>query len=174
MLPRIFDLSNVPPSYLQNTAETIPSITMEGLPVALQYIAGIMTLLTFGTALLAWYRTNKPRTKTVNRLPEYEDVSTAIYFTGPLKAIFDTIQDIKGRQILNRMEAKDDIAAMLSDQRRQLADHIERIGPNVGSQLTAAEHRVNANINSVHSRIDDMNNVIVELNTRVEQLQKRR
>lgn len=168
------------PSYLAKSEATgIPGIPMEALgqfPI-LQFVAGLMTLMIFGAALLLWLKARLPKDEQPAANPfagNTVDATTAIYFTGPLKAIFEGINDIKARQLLNRLETKDDFAGLLSDQRRQIQDVIERSNAADLQSRTAAEARVTDNINAVHERIDDVAQSLVTISGKVDAIPKRR
>jgi hypothetical protein len=90
-----------------------------------------------------------------------------LYFNGPLKAIFEMLSDIKGRQLVGRLEMKEDIAILLSQSRHSLGDKLVTVQASVHdcvvegltAQSSALENRfrdLNGNINQIHQRLDDV------------------
>lgn len=93
--------------------------------------------------------------------------ATEVYFNGPLQAIFEALTDIKGRQLIARLEMKEDFAVLISASRHALADKLIIVQDNVNDAMadavrnheTSMENRfrdANTNINSLHSRMDDV------------------
>lgn len=115
----------------------------------------------FGLCTLIYAKANlfrKPDKTTLSLdVPRGSEAATTMYFSGPLRAIFDELQTIKARQQLNRLEIKDDFAVMLSSSRQQICD-------SVGE----TENRISHNVNSVHERLDDVNNNLIRIDTKVD------
>jgi hypothetical protein len=85
-----------------------------------------------------------------------------VYFNGPLK-------DIKGRQLIGRLEIKDDFAVLLSTSRNNIVDKIALLQNDINSTTmevlrdheAAMENRfrdihsaIGGNLNSIHARLD--------------------
>lgn len=95
------------------------------------------------------------------KLSKAENASNAnpaieVYFNGPLKAIFETLTDIKGRQLIARLELKEDFAVLLSQTRNNLASSIAQVQEDINDQLENRFRDTNGNINGVHTRLDDV------------------
>jgi hypothetical protein len=101
-----------------------------------------------------------------------------LYFNGPLKAIFEMLSDIKGRQLIGRLELKEDFAILLSQSRHSLGDKLVTVQASVHDcvveglrdQSAALENRfrdLNGNINQIHHRMDDMQQLLARLDATV-------
>jgi hypothetical protein len=101
-----------------------------------------------------------------------------LYFNGPLKAIFEMLSDIKGRQLIGRLELKEDFAILLSQSRHSLGDKLVTVQASVHDcvveglrdQSAALENRfrdLNGNINQIHNRMDDMQQMLARLDATV-------
>lgn len=160
---RLTELAHEPPLSLAKS-DTIPETLaplMSSDPM-LRYIAGAMTLMTFAAALLAWYKASKPKSDELAAAPKLEgDSVTAIYFTGPLKAIFDLLTEIKALLLLLRLQVKDDTAVLVSDAKGKIID-------DMGDRIGQGEARLTDNVNSVHERIDLVNNNLIRIDTRLD------
>jgi uncharacterized protein YukE len=77
------------------------------------------------------------------------------------------LNDIKARQLLARLEVKDDMAVLLSGSRNTIIDRLgvlqsenrEVVEKNIRDHEASMERRfsdVNTNINSLHARLDDI------------------
>lgn len=96
------------------------------------------------------------------------DAASVMFYQGPLKAIFDLLTDIRGRQSLSRLEVREDFAALLSANRKAICD-------TVGTALRDLEARnenrfrdVMENVNSVHERIDGVNENVVRIDGKLD------
>jgi hypothetical protein len=79
-----------------------------------------------------------------------------LHFDGPIRGIFDALGDIKARQLLARLEIKDDVAVLLSTSRGAIVDVVESC---IRDHEAAMERRfsdTNNNLNSLHLRLDDI------------------
>lgn len=79
-----------------------------------------------------------------------------VYFNGPLKAIFEALTDIKGRMLVVRLETKEDFAVLLSQTRHNLANSMVQVQEDINDNLENRFRDTNSNVNSIHSRLDDV------------------
>jgi hypothetical protein len=129
------------------------------LQFGLVAIAFIVTV----AGLLGWKRGERlGKEAAANVAPVAE-----LHFDGPIKGIFDALSDIKARQLLARLEIKDDMAVLLSGSRNMIIDRLgvlqsenrEVVEKNIRDHEASMERRfsdVNTNINSLHARLDDI------------------
>jgi hypothetical protein len=91
-----------------------------------------------------------------------------MFYQGPLKAIFDLLTDIRGRQSLNRLEVRDEFAQLLSAQPQC---NLHTVGTALRDLEARNENRfrdVMENINSVHERIDGVNENLIRIDTKLD------
>lgn len=153
----------------QPVTPKIPLDSLGQFPI-LQLFGGILTIL---IPVMAWllylkaaYFKGKPAEPiSVDVSGVKIDAANVMFYQGPLRAIFDLLTDIRGRQSLSRLEVRDDFAGLLSASRNTLAD-------NVGTMITDLEARqenrfrdLRDNINSVHTRIDGVNENLIRIDT---------
>jgi hypothetical protein len=177
----------------------MPSLDLPGrTPEALERLLGPYPILQFAAAAivvvvtaigaLAWLKGEKwgKASAEAEKVSASQPPAVQLYFDGPLKAIFETLNDIKGRQLVGRLEIKDDFAALLSTSRHSLIDKlasvqaevIERVSEvlrdhesgmenrfrDLNSNVNGNTNRIDQNVNATHTRIDE----IVKLLTRIE------
>jgi hypothetical protein len=124
----------------------------------LQFGVVLITFIVTCAGILGWKKGEKSTKDTsveVNLGPQQPPVAE-LHFDGPIKGIFDALQDIKGRQLLFRLEIKDDVAALLSQSRNVIVDCIHDA---LRDSNAATENRVRdltVNMNSLHERVDDL------------------
>jgi hypothetical protein len=131
----------------------IPNFDGFGQYPILQFGAVLLAFFMSIAGLLGWKRGERLGKENAanNSAPVAE-----LHFDGPIKGIFDGLSDIKARQLLARLELKDDVALLLSTSRGAIVDVIENC---IRDHETAMERRfsdVNTNINSLHARLDDI------------------
>jgi hypothetical protein len=118
--------------------------------------------------LLGWKKGEKIGREASEASSSSHNVPVAeLHFDGPIRAIFEGINDIKGRQLVARLEIKDDIAALLSMSRNSIIDKMavlegdlrDCIRDSLRDGNTATENRtrdVLNSINSLHERVDEI------------------
>lgn len=148
----------------------IPLGGLDGYPT-LKLLAAMLTVFIPALGALLYLKANyfKPKDEpiTIDVGGVKIDAANVMFYQGPLKAIYDLLTDIRGRQALNRLEVRDDMAALLSQSRTAL-------DASVGNALRDFETRhdrrietVQNNINSLHERIDDVNENLIRIDTKV-------
>jgi hypothetical protein len=101
-----------------------------------------------------------------------------LHFDGPIKGMFDGLNDIKARQLLARLEIKDDVAILLSQMKTGIVDKLaavqsdirDCIGDAVRDQNAQTENRVRDlanNLHTVHERIDELMRVLATIEDRL-------
>lgn len=144
----------------------------------LQFAAAAIVVVVTAVGALAWLKGEKwgKASAEADKASGTQTPAVQLYFDGPLKAIFETLNDIKGRQLVGRLEIKDDFAALLSSSRHSLLDKmmssqseiIERIAEvlrdhdlnmdnrfrDLNNVATNSTDRIETNVNSVHQRLD--------------------
>jgi hypothetical protein len=97
-----------------------------------------------------------------------------MFFDGPLKAIFESLQDIKGRQLVGRLEMKEDVSVLIANSRHTVLDRLQVIQIDINNTVmeamrdfnTVAAERsreLNHNINNVHTRLDQVMTMLGEI-----------
>lgn len=91
------------------------------------------------------------------------NAALVVDFSGPLKDIGEQLGDIKGRQLIARLEIKDDFAALLSSTRHALANNMITVQADINDNIENRFRDTNTNINSIHQRVDEMMRAITRL-----------
>jgi hypothetical protein len=148
---------------------TLPSFDALGHYPILQFGAVLIAFVMTVAGLLGWRKGEKIAKAEQAAAPVAE-----LHFDGPIKGIFDALSDIKGRQLLARLEFKDDVALLLSSSRNSIIDRVAALDADMRDCVSGAfrdsnnamENRtrdVLNSINSLHERVDEIirNQVII-------------
>ena len=123
----------------------------------LQFFAALLVFAMVAVGGFAWIKgqkLNEPLSA-----PRAPEGAIQLFFDGPLKAIFDYLQEIRQRQISNRLEVKDDIAVIISNQRNTLSAEIE-------DSKRSLQKCMEDGFRQMHDRLDDFNNLLVRMDER--------
>jgi hypothetical protein len=147
---------------------TLPNLETFGQYPILQFGAVLIGFIVTVAGLLGWKKGEKIGREASEASSSSHNVPVAeLHFDGPIRAIFEGISDIKGRQLVARLEIKDDIAALLSMSRNSIIDKMavlegdlrDCIRDSLRDGNTATENRtrdVLNSINSLHERVDEI------------------
>jgi hypothetical protein len=146
----------------------IPGVETFGNYPILQLGAVLIAFAVTVAGILGWKKGEKlgkdrAAEVTVNTGPPVAE----LHFDGPIKATFDALSDIKARQLLMRLEIKDDLAVLLSGSRNTIIDRLTALQADLRDCIhdslrdgnNATENRVRdlaGNINSLHERVDEL------------------
>jgi len=160
---------------IATTEPAYPPIPLEGLDnyPTLKLLAALLTVLIPAAGALLYLKASyfKPKSEAVHMDVGGGvkiDAANVMFYQGPLKAIYDLLTDIRGRQGLARGETREDIAQLLSQSRQQIDSNV---GNAIRDLETRAENRfrdVRDNVNSVHERIDEVNANLIRVATLLE------
>lgn len=150
--------------------EDFPWSAVLGQYPILQFIVAVMTVVVISASALSYLKAGMFKAKEPVRVEGDQvkiNADTAMFYSGPLKAIFDLLTNIHAHQLLARLEHKDDVAALMSSSRHTIlnkmadvqAEICEVVGDGFRDQEAHTENRVrdlNANVNALHTRLDGM------------------
>jgi hypothetical protein len=131
----------------------------------LQFAAAAIVVVVTAVGALAWLKGERWG-KASAEAEKFNATQPAVqmYFDGPLKAIYETLNDIKGRQLVARLEIKDDFAVLLSTSRHTLVEHANELVRDHETNMDNRFRDLNNNVNALHTRIDQL----IQLMGRVE------
>jgi hypothetical protein len=148
---------------------TLPSFEALGHYPILQFGAVLIAFVMTVAGLLGWRKGEKIAKAEQAAAPVAE-----LHFDGPIKGIFDALNDIKGRQLLARLEGKDDVALLISAMRTVIIDKLDALDTGMRDCVAGAFRDSNSamenrsrdvlnSINSLHERVDEIirNQVII-------------
>jgi hypothetical protein len=152
---------------------SVPNLDGFGHYPILQFGVVLIAFIVTVAGLLGWKRGEKATQATA--APE---TVAELHFDGPIKGVFDALSDLKARQLLLRLEFKDDLAIMLSGSRNTIVDRLGVLEgdirdciANAGRDHNAAtENRIRdvvVNLNSLHERVDKMMNTLATIEDRI-------
>ena len=153
---------------------TLPNLDAFGHYPILQFGIVLIGFIVTVAGLLGWKRgerlgrENAATNATVAAAPVAE-----LHFDGPIRGIFEDLRDIKARQLLARLEIKDDFAVLLSGSRNSVIDKLAALQ---GDNREVIENCIRDHEATMENRFRDLNssiNVIqVRLNQRIDELMK--
>lgn len=156
----------------------IPNLDMFGKYPILQFGVVLVAFIVTVAGLLGWKKGEKLGKDAAAVAAASSAPVAELHFDGPIRGIFESLSDIKARQLLARLEIKDDFAVMLSGSRNTIVDKLalvqadirDCIADAVRDQNTQTENRVRdlaTNLGTVHERIDELMRVLAAIEDRL-------
>lgn len=155
----------------------IPDLDVFGKYPILQFGIVVIAFVVTVAGLLGWKKGEKAGKEQAALAPSTVPVAE-LHFDGPIRAIFEGLSDIKARQLLARLEIKDDFAVLLTGSRNSIVDKLalvqadirDCIASAVRDQNTQTENRVRdlaTNLGTVHERIDELMRLLSQIEDRL-------
>lgn len=152
--------------------EIKPAFDALGNYPILQFFAGLIIVLCFafgGLLLLRGEKFARKEAATTAALdaPRSEQAAVQLFFDGPLKAIFDVLHEIQTAQSLNKLEYKDVIARLLSEQRQAIAELAQARAVEVKEALEDDTREKLQHLAVIDGQLRDMRDMLVRIETKL-------
>lgn len=135
----------------------IPGTELLGPFPILQFFAALIVLVVIGAAGFVWLKgqkSNEPLSA-----PRAPEAAIQLFFDGPLKAIFEYLQDIRTRVSGLRMEMRDEFAQLLSSHRATVIREIETSRDDTRREMKDG-------MDDINDKLKDINDILVRMDER--------
>jgi hypothetical protein len=86
-----------------------------------------------------------------------------LFFDGPLKAIFDVLHEIQTTQATNKLELKDVVARLLSEQRQAIAELAAARATEVKAALEDDTREKLGHLANIENQLREMRDMLVRV-----------
>jgi hypothetical protein len=146
--------------------EIKPALDALGPYPILQFFAALIIVLCFafgGILLLKGEKFAKKEASTPLDSPRSEHAAVQLFFDGPLKAIFDVLHEIQTTQATNKLELKDVVARLLSEQRQAIAELAAARATEVKAALEDDTREKLGHLANIENQLREMRDMLVRV-----------
>jgi gas vesicle protein len=146
--------------------ELKPAFDALGPYPILQFFAALIIFTVFAIGGIAWLKGEKfAKAEAMKPLdaPRSPEAATQLFFDGPLKAIFDTMHEIQTAQSLNKLELKDMVAQLLSQNKGAVIDAIAQAQTELQADMENVKRELHSRHEQDAAQLREMRDILVRM-----------
>lgn len=123
-------------------------------------------MIVVGIGGMAWLRSEKTSKIEASRAldaPRQPDAAIQLFFDGPLKAIFDSLQIVLTGLATNRLEHKDVVAQLLSAAKHDILTGLRTVQAGVADEIKEQNSHLHAKLDSLEGELSQMRDMLVRI-----------